>query len=64
MKPEDIGLPEGSQRISRKLWRMEMKAWQHNQMMDGGRRHFGAAVQVDADWWYLICKDALSVRPN
>lgn len=44
--------------------RVDVFAWVCDQAMDGGRRHFGASVWVPADWWLLICKDAVSVRPN
>jgi hypothetical protein len=38
--------------------------WQCDGALDGGRRWFGAAVPVPADWWLLLCKDAMTVRPN
>jgi len=38
--------------------------WMFDGAIDGGRRWYGAAVPVSGDWWTLICRDAMTVRPN
>ena len=44
--------------------RVDVFAYVIDAAMDGGRRHFGAAVPVPGDWWILLCKDAVCGRPN
>ena len=46
------------------MTRDEIEEWVYDQALAGGRRHWGAAVPVSGDWWALMCKDALTVRPN